>query len=546
MKTKIFSVAVALAFVFSACNKDLPDASEVSEGGVKAKAVSGLVWNGASDKAVAADIDAVANDTRKNASGAKITSNAHSADFPGIYFIWDSKQKDNGYLKVDAAVFDKYSGFTLTSKESNTYWDFAISVQDGQEQTADNCYVFFIPRAQNNKNINMVFVSDYVEKVEQVVVNLGFIGYYLFEGEVFSTSIHWQNLEKDGDCIDWDAVDAAYDAWVAQGGLVPDRTLWQTSGFASFTFEDYAGLCFGDFNIGQLESYYKAYYVDPGYVLPEEDCATKIEVSGLNAARQLADEFMAGDYCEAAKTWVGHKHFELYAIKCDEPLDVIIKKVSDIKIEANIAYALTLCDVKFNVGFYTDNSCSQASKFLDYKITVKAGDYIDFEALRAAYLAENFTFPAANTWIVAGGGLHFAEGTLLTEALLAKMVEQSHNYTANRHDLDIVLQPRCEKAEKFNLTFYTPCGDKWDTGILLTLQVEKGGVPDWDAIVSAYPGYDFDEIGIQNDSGFTIYFGDAIPEERVNMVDSKGIPGYTGNWYAIRDIATVLAPECQE
>jgi len=169
MKTKIFSVAVALAFVFSACNKDLPDASEVSEGGVKAKAVSGLVWNGASDVAVAANIDAVANDTRKNASGAKITSNAHSADFPGIYFIWDSKQKDNGYLKVDAAVFDKYVGFTLTSKESNTYWDFNISIQPGQEKTGDNCYVFYIPKVYNNKNINMVFISAFVEKTIIIV-----------------------------------------------------------------------------------------------------------------------------------------------------------------------------------------------------------------------------------------------------------------------------------------------------------------------------------------------------------------------------------------
>ena len=264
MKKLVFSMA-ALAILFSACNKDLNDASEV---GVKGKeAVSGVVWNGDVDKEVAANIDAVQNNTRKNASGAKITSNAHSADFPGIYFIWDSKQKDNGYLKVDAAVFEKYVGFTLTSKEANTYWDFAISIQDGQVMTDDDCYVFFIPKAQNNKNINMVFISDYAEKDEPVVVNLGFIGYYLFEGNVLSTSIHWQKLEE-GDMIDWDAVDAAYDVWVAQGGLAPKRELWLTSGYASFTFEDYAALGFGDFNIGQLENYYKAYYVDPGYLLP--------------------------------------------------------------------------------------------------------------------------------------------------------------------------------------------------------------------------------------------------------------------------------------
>jgi len=68
--------------------------------------------------------------------------------------------------------------------------------------------------------------------------------------------------------IDWDAVDAAYADWVAKGGLAPKRDTWQTSGYSSFTFEDYAPLGFGDFTLGQLESYYKAWYVDPGYVLP--------------------------------------------------------------------------------------------------------------------------------------------------------------------------------------------------------------------------------------------------------------------------------------
>jgi len=124
-----------------------------------AAASSNIVWNGAPDRAVAADIAAVQNTTRKNASGAKIPSNAHSADFPGIYFIWDSKQKDNGYLKVDAGVFGAYTSFMLTSKESNTYWDFEISPQPGQSLTGDGCYVFFIPKVYNQKNINMVFIA---------------------------------------------------------------------------------------------------------------------------------------------------------------------------------------------------------------------------------------------------------------------------------------------------------------------------------------------------------------------------------------------------
>ena len=56
-----------------------------------------LWWNGASDKSVSSEIDAEQNITRNNSSDVKIASNLNSADYPGIYFIWDSKQKDNDY-----------------------------------------------------------------------------------------------------------------------------------------------------------------------------------------------------------------------------------------------------------------------------------------------------------------------------------------------------------------------------------------------------------------------------------------------------------------
>jgi len=156
-------VAVALIVLFSACKKD--EIVPVNNVGIKgANNFPAVTWNGAPDKLVAVNIVEVKNDTRKNASGPKITSNAHSSDFPGIYFIWDSKQKDNGYLKVASALFDVYESFVLTTKESNTYWDFPISIQNNQQQTEDNCYVFYIPKVYNNKNINMVFVSEFKEK----------------------------------------------------------------------------------------------------------------------------------------------------------------------------------------------------------------------------------------------------------------------------------------------------------------------------------------------------------------------------------------------
>ncbi|MDR0318721.1 MAG: hypothetical protein LBI09_01650, partial [Nitrososphaerota archaeon] len=105
-----------------------------------------------------------------------------------------------------------------------------------------------------------------------VVKNIGFIGYYQYDFggdtgvKILNTSFYWQEL-NEGDMIDWVAVDAAYAKWVADGGLAPDRSLWQTSGPKSFTFEDYAAVGYGDFNVpDQLESYYLQFYVDPGYV----------------------------------------------------------------------------------------------------------------------------------------------------------------------------------------------------------------------------------------------------------------------------------------
>ncbi|MDR0782970.1 MAG: hypothetical protein LBE83_04335 [Propionibacteriaceae bacterium] len=261
-------VAVAAVTALALATAGLAQAAPpVPSGAVK--------WNGASDKAVSVTIDATANTTRTNASGVKITSNAHSTDFPGIYFIWDSKQADNGFLKVASFVFDTYDSFVLTSKEANTYWDFTIALQPGQQATEDGGYVFWIPKVFNNKNINMVFLDRWTMKTAPLVtriVNLGFIGYYVDSlGVVRSTSPYWQAL-AEGVCIDWEAVEAAYADWAGLGGLsLPDPTKgWQSSGIASFHADGATPeLCYADFTEGQLESYYGAWYLDPGYDSPE-------------------------------------------------------------------------------------------------------------------------------------------------------------------------------------------------------------------------------------------------------------------------------------
>jgi GH35 family endo-1,4-beta-xylanase len=119
-----------------------------------------LVWNGEADKQVAMNVDGQANTTRRNASGAKITSNANSDAFPGIYFIFDAKQKDRGFLKVHAKVFRKYASFTLTTKAGNAYTDYLIAPVSGQQRTSDGGFVFLLDEVASSKNINMVFVDD--------------------------------------------------------------------------------------------------------------------------------------------------------------------------------------------------------------------------------------------------------------------------------------------------------------------------------------------------------------------------------------------------
>ena len=131
---------------------------------------SGITWN-TSDEEVAREIG-YKESSRTNASGEKISFNANNTDFPGISLIRESKKKDNAYLKVSADVFEKYDSFVLTSKESNKYWDFKIEVQDGQKMTNDGSYVFFIPKVNKNKSINMVFISKFVpKKIESVEID---------------------------------------------------------------------------------------------------------------------------------------------------------------------------------------------------------------------------------------------------------------------------------------------------------------------------------------------------------------------------------------
>ena len=162
-KFKYFSVFLTVLFLFSSCDIEVPDQIEDELlVGIRGKnAFNDVVWKGASDKAVAfMEVEYDRNNTQKNTSSAKISSNAQNTDFSGISFVWDSKLKNNGYLKIKAELFEMYKSITLTTKESNTFWDFTIAVQPGQRMTNDGCYVFNIPKIYNNsKNIKSVFIT---------------------------------------------------------------------------------------------------------------------------------------------------------------------------------------------------------------------------------------------------------------------------------------------------------------------------------------------------------------------------------------------------
>ena len=158
----VLAILVIAGLVLAGCAN--PAASSV-DANRSAKGVGDIVWVGADDIKVAVDLPLVENVKRDNASGAKIPSNAHSNDFEGIYIKWEAKQKDPAYVKVHKSVFDGLKSFTLTSKESNTYWDFTVEVQPGQELTADDCYVFSIPK-MSGKNINMFLLADYIDNAK--------------------------------------------------------------------------------------------------------------------------------------------------------------------------------------------------------------------------------------------------------------------------------------------------------------------------------------------------------------------------------------------
>jgi len=264
---RIFSVAVvALAFLFSACNKDVPD--QIADEDATGTNIKGYV--APLDKTVGfgdmgpfefGTYEGISNNNFSKLGGTTI-QNVNKLPFGDLatdgFTITGKKDQDIVIKFADnaAKLGDEYSvAVKYTANQGvSVAFSFNADACAGQE---------FSLSYNGNTEFALIKVAGFSWR-EEVVVHLGFIGYYCFEGNVLSTSPYWQDIKK-GEKIDWKAVDAAYADWVKKGGLAPGTT-YQTSGAGSYTFEYGDPIGFDDFNEGQLEGYYKAYYVDPGYL----------------------------------------------------------------------------------------------------------------------------------------------------------------------------------------------------------------------------------------------------------------------------------------
>ncbi|MCL2772382.1 MAG: hypothetical protein FWD71_03445 [Oscillospiraceae bacterium] len=150
-----------------------------------------ITWNDISDPAVAIDLNGIQNTERNNSSGQSIPSNAHSADFPKIYFAWVGTSDKESYLKIDASLFSDFKTLVVTAQENSSYYDFKIEKPD--QAPIDGYYVFHLnkPGAQD---FNQVWTIK-----GEFVPNLG-ITKDIYKG-VYTSSINLSNLTNTSD---WD------------------------------------------------------------------------------------------------------------------------------------------------------------------------------------------------------------------------------------------------------------------------------------------------------------------------------------------------------
>ncbi|MCL2517539.1 MAG: hypothetical protein FWF15_03150, partial [Oscillospiraceae bacterium] len=111
-------------------------------------------------------------------SGKEYSSNNSSWNLGKLTLVSDNKTKnaESWYLLV---TDDKLVGeIKVAYKISSNYYIASFDINGSGK--------YYIGDAKGNNGVNMVKVSAFVEPpiTDPIVVNLGFIGYYLFEGNV--------------------------------------------------------------------------------------------------------------------------------------------------------------------------------------------------------------------------------------------------------------------------------------------------------------------------------------------------------------------------
>ena len=158
-------------------------------------AAKAFTQSASKDKAPPATACVPAASKKSDASGDKIPSNAHSGDYPGLYFYWNDKQKDDGILKVDPAVFGMFKGesFYITAKNSNAYWDYSIRPDDGVP-TSEGYLLYQIPRYFMYTDKNKKEVKDELKNINMIFIGGDYKDAFITIGK------DW--LDEEGDLID--------------------------------------------------------------------------------------------------------------------------------------------------------------------------------------------------------------------------------------------------------------------------------------------------------------------------------------------------------
>jgi hypothetical protein len=154
------SVLLALGLILTGCTEIIRPAGFDAFELARKATNNGMSWNSADGFKSPGVLQDWVNtvlpfESNGPGAGTKIPSNSHSAAIPDVFFAWDNKQRDDGFLKIRASYFETFAGFVLTKKVSSTYWDYHIFVNFDENGVADHkmtedgkYFIFYIPKGK--------------------------------------------------------------------------------------------------------------------------------------------------------------------------------------------------------------------------------------------------------------------------------------------------------------------------------------------------------------------------------------------------------------